>query len=447
MVRPRTSATQLARLFGATEQPLYVVDEEWTIVFCNPACLAWLERSEEEIVGQPCRYHSGPDGSPVELLLAGLCPPPEVIAGLENRAWVAVGSDRREARFVPLLGAEGRSLGVLAIVDPQPQAEAHVPLPETPTAADLHDLLRRLHQHWGRHYGLDRLLGETPAMRRVRSQVELAATSRASVLVCGPPGTGRQHVAAAIHAAGQGDTPCPFVPLACAVLDAELIQSTIRAMAQGGPAAQATGTLLLNDVDQLPANVQAELACLWMGKVFPLRLIATARATLAELVRRGEFRADLASLLSTVVIELPALAERRDDIPLLAQAFLEQNNARGGRQVSGFSPETLDRLDAHAWPGNLDELAQVVAEAHAHCETPQITPGDLPQRLHLAAEAASHPRRKDEPIVLGKLLAEIERELIARALKRSKGNKARAARLLGMTRPRLYRRMIQLGLE
>jgi DNA-binding NtrC family response regulator len=175
--------------------------------------------------------------------------------------------------------------------------------------------------------------------------------------------------------------------------------------------------------------------------------MATARTPLVELVRRGEFRADLASLLGTVVIELPPLAERRDDIPLLAQAFLEELNARGGKQVSGFLPEALDRLDAHPWPGNLDELARVVAEAHGRCETPYIGPADLPQRLHLAADAAAHPRRKEEPIVLGQLLAEIEREVIERALKRSKGNKAKAARLLGMTRPRLYRRMIQLGFE
>jgi DNA-binding NtrC family response regulator len=439
---------QLERLLGATEQPIYIVDDEWTIVFCNPACLQWLGRGEGEITARPCRYHSGPEGDSLEILLAGLCPPPEAMAGREECGLVASGDDRRRARFVPLRGREGRPVGVLAIVEPQAGAEAPPATAEDSRSADLHDLLRRMHQHWGRHYRLDRLLGDTPSMRRARAQVELAAASRASVVVCGPTGTGRQHVAAAIHAASQGDSPCPFVPLACSVLDAELIHSTIRAMAaQGAGGAPATGSLLLNDVDQLPADVQAELACVWAGKTFPFRLMATARRRLSDLAERGEFRADLACLLGTVVIELPSLAGRRDDIPLLAQAFLEQINARGDKQVSGFSPEALDRLDAHAWPGNLDELAQVVAEAHRHSETPQIAAGDLPQRLHLAADAAAHPRRKEEPIVLDKLLAEIERELIGRALKRSKGNKAKAARLLGMTRPRLYRRMVQLGFE
>jgi DNA-binding NtrC family response regulator len=437
---------QLARLFGAAEQPIYVVDDEWTIVFCNPACLAWLGRSEEEIVGQPCRYHSVADNDSREALLAGLCPPPEAMAGHEQCALVQCVNERREARFQPLLDHAGHTLGVLAIVGPRPQAEAEPTAAASP--ADLHDLLRRMHQHWGRHYRVDRLLGETPAMRRVRAQVELAAGSRASVVVCGPPGTGRQYVASAIHAAAQREAPAPLVPLACDLLDAELIQSTIRAMAaQGTPGTPAIGSLLLNDVDQLPPAVQAELACVWAGRTFPFRLLATAREPLARLVERGQFRADLACLLATMVIELPPLAERRDDIPLLAQAFLEEINAGGAKQVSGFSLEVLDRFDAHRWPGNLDELARVVSEAHAHCETPLVGLADLPQRLHLAADAAAHPRHKEETIVLDRLLAEIERELITRALKRSKGNKAKAARLLGMTRPRLYRRMIQLGLE
>lgn len=447
MVRPRTSATQIARLFGATEQPIYVVDDGWTLLFCNPACLAWLGRSEEEIVGQRCRYHSATEGNPIETLLAGICPPPEAMAGHAQCGLVAAGDDRREARFQPLLGSEGQPIGVLAIVEPRSRPEPPAAPADAGNTADLHDLLRRMHQHWGRHFRLDRLLGDTPAMRRIRAQVELAGASRASVLVCGPPGTGRQHVAAAIHAAAQRDAPGPFVPLACDLLDAELIHSTIRAMAAQGQGAPASGSLLLNDVDQLPADVQAELACLWAGKTFPFRLLATARTPLSTLVARGAFRVDLASLLCTMVIELPPLAERRDDLPLLAQAFLEEINARGTKQVSGFSSETLDRLDAHGWPGNLDELARVVAEAHARCESAQIGVVDLPHRLHLAIEAAAHPRRKDEPIVLDKLLAEIERELIQRALKRSKGNKAKAARLLGMTRPRLYRRMVQLGFE
>jgi DNA-binding NtrC family response regulator len=141
------------------------------------------------------------------------------------------------------------------------------------------------------------------------------------------------------------------------------------------------------------------------------------------------------------------LAQRREDLPMLAQLFVEEANVRSTKQVAGFSSEAMDRLDAYPWPGNIDELAQMVAQAHERAEGPQITPGDLPERIHLAAAAAAHPRRPEETIVLDEFLGRVERELIRRALARAKGNKTKAAKLLGMTRPRLYRRLVQLGLE
>jgi DNA-binding NtrC family response regulator len=206
-------------------------------------------------------------------------------------------------------------------------------------------------------------------------------------------------------------------------------------------------TLLLHRVDEIAAEVQVQLFELLARRPNPWRLIATAAAPLLELARRGTFHAELAALLSTVVIELPPLAARREDLPLLAQLFLEDCNAAGSRQIGGFSQAALDRLDGYAWPGNLDELAQIVSEAHGHAAGREIGEDDLPERLRLSAQAAAHPRRIEETIVLDEYLRRVERELIRRALARSKGNKARAARLLGVTRPRLYRRMLQLGLE
>jgi len=147
------------------------------------------------------------------------------------------------------------------------------------------------------------------------------------------------------------------------------------------------------------------------------------------------------------VIQLPPLAERRGDIPLLAQWFVEEANARSGKQVAGLSAEALDRLDAYGWPGNVDELGRVIDEAHRAAEGVEIAVRDLPQPIHLAHAAAAHPRRAEETIVLEQFLARIERELLVRALQRAKGNKTKAARLLGMTRPKLYRRLVQLGLE
>jgi DNA-binding NtrC family response regulator len=243
-----------------------------------------------------------------------------------------------------------------------------------------------------------------------------------------------------------------MISLDCSVLPADLIHSTLTALARTHSAtadAEKIGpaTLVLNRVDELPAELQAELAALFSKKPFPRRLISTSAVPLGELVQRGKFHADLSALLSTIGINLPALNDRREDLPLLAQIFLEDCNRQGTKQVGGFAPEALDKLDAYAWPGNLDELVEIVAAAHKNAQGPAVKPEELPPQIHLAAQAAAHPRKTEEPIRLDEFLQRVERELIRRALSRAKGNKTRAARLLGLTRPRLYRRMVQLGLE
>jgi DNA-binding NtrC family response regulator len=177
------------------------------------------------------------------------------------------------------------------------------------------------------------------------------------------------------------------------------------------------------------------------------RIIATSRLGPAELAAAGMLRADLIAQLATLTIELPPLADRCEDLPLLAQLFLEETNLKASRQLAGFTPEALDQLSQYAWPGNLDELAEAVRESHERAANVRIGPRDLPRHVLLAAEAAAHPPRRDEPIDLAAVLEKIEIELIERALARAKGNKTRAAQLLGLTRPRLYRRMVALGLE
>jgi DNA-binding NtrC family response regulator len=237
--------------------------------------------------------------------------------------------------------------------------------------------------------------------------------------------------------------------LDCSLLGADLPEAVAAAVARGKRSAEpaSPGTLLLHRVDELSADVQVELAGFVVRRPMAWRLLATAAEPLLELARHGKFRNDLAAALSTIVIELPPLVHRRDDLPLLAQLFLEDLNAAHRRQIGGFTPAALDLLDSYGWPGNLDELAQVVAESHQRAAGLEIDVADLPDRLRLASQAAAQPRRAEETIVLSEYLGRVERELIRRALALAKGNKAKAARLLGMTRPRLYRRMVQLGLE
>jgi DNA-binding NtrC family response regulator len=229
-------------------------------------------------------------------------------------------------------------------------------------------------------------------------------------------------------------------------LGLDVLTSSLHAVARPHAATEPLATLLLLEVDQLSAECQAALAESLRVDSPAYRVLATARTSLLTLAARGDFSRELAMAIATLVIELPPLSERNEDVPLLAQAALEHANRESAKQLGGFTPEALDRLATYAWPGNIDELVDTVTAAHSTATGPVITLGDLPPRLEFAAQAVARPRKNDDRIVLPEFLAQIERELIARALRRTKGNKAKAARLLGMTRPRLYRRMVQLGL-
>ncbi|NLF09470.1 MAG: sigma-54-dependent Fis family transcriptional regulator [Pirellulaceae bacterium] len=465
MPKRRANAAELARLFDSAGRELYILDADLTIVYLNRACREWLGSLCEGLSGVRCAYHSDPEKTGPEAVAAGLCPPPMVLSGETctapvHRVDLTGGAEKiasRLCRFIPIGDGEEEIIAVAAILEPEGRSVADAVRPAVDDSAEsgaiaLHEQIRRFRNEIAARCRADRLIGGGPAMQLALSQVKLASGSRASVLLVGPPGSGRQRLASAVHYGGantQTDAAPVFAALDCSLLGVDLLEAaaSAAALAEARETNAGADTLLLHRIDELADDVQVELRDFLSRRLSGWRLAATAAEPLVELSRRGKFHAELAALLSTIVVELPPLSQRREDVPLLAQMFLEECNALGERQIGGFSPAALDRLDAYPWPGNLDELAAVVAESHHRASGREIGPGDLPERLRLAAQAAARPHRTDETIVLDEFLAHVERELIRRALARAKGNKARAARLLGVTRPRLYRRMVQLGLE
>lgn len=450
----RTVAADLVRLLDAAAGPVYVLDEERRILFVNDACAVWAGCGASELVGHESRYHSSGEVTGPAAIAAALAPPPEVWTGERASAVVSlVGADgtlvARRVDFVPL-GSDALDMpGVIGFASPHEVAQA---TSEGPLADD-QESPRVLHErlaHWRRklagQFHMDRLVGDNAAIRQVRQQVELAATSTASVSIIGQPGSGRQHAARAIHYGRSAQAAGPLVPLACPLLATELLETTLRTMARAGAATTRPATLWLCDVEDLDDEVQQLLVRELAGNR-PFRMIATSRESLATLSEAGKFRADLACALATIEIRMPALAERIEDLPLLAQFFVEEQNRQGTKQLAGLSPEALDRLAIFPWPGNVEELATVIAAAHQAAEGPRIIPADLPPKIQYSLDAAARPRHVEETIVLEDFLARIEEELIRRAMTQAKGNKTKAARLLGMTRPRLYRRLVQLGLE
>ena len=457
MPRAPSSIADLARVLGASERPVYVLDDQRRIVYCNAACAAWVGQPIESLVGQHCAYHSQA-AEPAAAAAAELCPPPQVFLGEQVTAVIShvlgAASVYRRGDFWPLGdGAVGTAavVAILAATDEPPASAAAGSLADAADESSaLHDALRQFRRQAAARHDISQLVGVSPASVKARAQADLAARAARSVLIAGPRGSGKGHLAKAIHYCRAGESEAALLPVDCAVVGAGLLISTVTAWLARGSATldgAQLETLLLEDVDRIPAESQFELTRLVRSAPAQSLVVATTERSLPPLVATGTFRADLASVLSTLVIELPALAERAEDVPLLAQLFLEEINASGDKQVAGFAADTLDRLAAYPWPGNLDELAEVVRESHARAARAQITSRDLPKQIHLAADAAQRPRRSEEPIDLEAFLQSVEKELIDRALARSKGNKSKAARLLGLTRPRLYRRMVQLGLE
>lgn len=453
-------ARMLARLVWEAEQPIYLLDPEGVLIFCNQACADWVGVPAEMLLGQKCAYHSAADPGSVEAAASGLAPPPEAWSSWASTAVVTGGRfadrlGRRLACFLPLKHPEGELLGLLAVVQEEDLTEQELegaagPLraPIIDEAWELHQQLRQFHLEKAGRYRMDRLVGRGLGMRRVRSQVEAAAASGANVLIVGPAGSGREHTAQTIYYTSDPSGRGPLVPLDCGLLPEELIQSTLTNLLRRYPPGRGQRpAVLLEQIDQLPPEAQYFLNHLAQTAPNAFWVLATAETCLLPLAEQGAFPAELAAWVSTILIELPPLAQRREDIPLLAQAFVEQLNAQIGKPIRGLTSEALDRLAAYDWPGNIDELAQAVAEAYKKATGPLIGLEDLPKTLHLAWEAAEYPRPVEQPIVLDEFLKKVEGELVRRALRQAKGNKAKAARLLGLSRPRLYRLLQQHSLR
>jgi DNA-binding NtrC family response regulator len=461
MGRARSRANALGRLLDTASRAVYAIDERRQIVYCNTACGELIGLDPEQLIGVRCDYQVAGTGSPLADIASSLCPPPEAFAGrlagtVVSALHVSGELLPRRAEFVSLGGDEVNCLGLVVVLAAS-SADGTAPAAESESAA-LHQRLARLRHEYLAEWPLDELVGVSLSIQRVRDQVTLASRARTRVLIQGPTGSGREHVARLLHRRAMPDLQEPLVPLWCPLLDAELIQSTVTALLRqsGGQSAERASetratsspapTLLLLEVDQLPPDAQAELAGFFALPGFELCTISTSQDALLRLAEQERFRADLAHALGTLVIEVPPLAARPQDIPLLCQCMVERFNAKGGRQLSGFTSEAIDELAVYPWPENVDELAEVVDLACQAADGPLVEARHLPDKIRWAHQAVAHPRREEQPIVLEQFLEDIEKELITRAMKRAKGNKTKAARLLSVTRARFLRRLAHFGL-
>jgi two-component system, NtrC family, response regulator AtoC len=322
-----------------------------------------------------------------------------------------------------------------------------------------------LRQQLQSKFGLDNIVGESPAMREVFDVVRQVAPARTTVLLLGESGTGKELIAKALHQLSpraQG----PMVTVHCAALSPTLLESELFGHEKGaftgaherriGRFEQAQGgTLFLDEIGEIDATVQIKLLRLLGERTFErvgsnktltadVRLIAATNKSLEEQIKAGKFREDLFFRLAVVQIVLPPLRNRAGDIPLLAKAFLKEFAVENDKNVNDFTPEALEALMNYAWPGNVRELRTAIEHAVVLTRGEKIGLRDLPPAMRAVASGGSPARVLAQPDLT---VAQAEKQLILRALKECEGNRTEAARKLGMSRRTLHRKLHLYALE
>jgi DNA-binding NtrC family response regulator len=308
------------------------------------------------------------------------------------------------------------------------------------------------------------IIGVSRPMRELFDLIARAAQSTSTVLITGESGTGKELVARAVHeASGRKGN---YVPVNCAAIPADLIESELfghtgqaftgaKQSRTGLFEAADNGTLFLDEIGELPIAVQPKLLrALQSGSirrvgaehehVINVRVIAATNRNLEEEVQANRFRGDLFWRLNVIHLFVPPLRERAYDIPLLVEHFMNRAAMTAGKASFDVTPETLATLTAYAWPGNVRELENAIERAAAMARGTLLTPADLPERVRVGGSAASFIAQSS---LQNLTLRELERDYILEVMRKTGGNKSRAAELLGLDRKTLYRKLDEYRVE
>jgi len=326
------------------------------------------------------------------------------------------------------------------------------------TLREVQGLRRRLKQ-----LGPSEFIGQSGAMRRVFELIERVAPAKASVAITGESGTGKEMVARSIHNLSSRHEK-PFIAVNCASIPATLIESEIFGHERGAftGADQRrpgvfelahSGTLFLDEVGEIPIELQAKLLRVLEegrlrrlgGKVeieVDVRVLCATNRDLKAEIKNQRFREDLFFRLNVFQIALPPLRDRKEDVPLLVQYFVEKFSAEAGKHLAGVHPDAMEVLKNYEWPGNIRELRNSVERAVILCD------GDLVLREHLPPDMAGRaPERQVFKVPYGLTIDVLEKEYILGSLQRNGGNKARTAEILGVSEKTLYNKLNRYAAE
>ena len=323
---------------------------------------------------------------------------------------------------------------------------------------------QKLKEELGHRYQFDNIVGRSPAMREIFATIQRVAPTRATVLLAGESGVGKDLIARAIHH-NSPRADRPFVKINCTALPENLMESELFGYEKGaftgantskpGKFEQAdTGTVFLDEIGDVPPATQVKLLRILQDREFErlgsnktrhidVRVLAATNVDLRAALEQGRFREDLYYRLNVLPIDIPSLRERKEDVPFLVEHFIKKLAKDLGSPVQSISQGALQRLMEYHWPGNVRELENVIERSLVLGGGPVLQAEDI--KLDLAPRP--RPQNTDSFLPEGVSLEEHEQQLIREALKRANGNKSQAARLLGLTRNALRYRLSQMGLE
>lgn len=464
---------KLGQILSQTQDGVFVLDSERRYVLFNPACERLTGYKTSEVVGASCgeigvtecRDEHG------RTLENSLCPGWAVFRGdlpyarQRMRITMRDGGHRWvETHYTALVGSDGRPEGVIGVMRDITEARTREEQ-WAETTARLREELELLRQRMRERYGFAEIVSRAPAMQTVFEKITSAANSSSPVLIVGENGTGKETVARTIHNSGPAKDG-PFVPVSCTGVSRDVIEGELFGYADrseggspaervGAYAAAKGGTLFIDDVAAVPPVVQAKLVRAMQDRkylagdgseqeVSDVRVIAATSRPTQELVASGHLRDDLFYRLNVVGIELPPLRSRKEDIPLLVNHVIADFNRTGRRNVTDIEPGVWAALDGYHWPGNLRELQNITEASLASGHGAVLKADEV--RAALRSRDRSRESDADRSVRLDGVLADVEKRTILDALRQARGQRSRAAKIMGISRSRLYRRMDALGI-
>lgn len=449
--KPAPTARSLARLFDSSDEAIWFVDAAHRIAWMNAACASWLGMDAASAIGRPVSA-SDVSGDPTANVIASLAPP----LGLDRMPLQCAlcepaGVTPRLIRYLRI--GEGETSFVLASSGVTIATKLDAELIE------LNRLHAKVHQ-WRKRdaaWGGIAAAGSSRSAKRVRARVQLAIATREDVSLVGPPGCGGEAIARRIHAiraagtnvgtnAGNQVAAEPLVVIDGSLMDGELLDASLSPAAAhlGGDSIEEqtrSVTLLIRSLDETPLDVQERIEQFIAARGDAVRLLALMQLSVEQAVQRSKLIAPLAARLDVLSIQIDGLTSRVEDIALLASAIVDARHAAGAGPAERLNRAAIDQLLVYPWPANFEELDAAMRHAVAVCSGAAIGPEHLP--LAIRSYRPGEPTTQAEPIEpdLDRAVERYELKLIRAAVEACGGNRAEAARRLGISRARLLRRL------